>query len=545
MTLHPHYLLFASALLLALPLPPRGRQLLMLCVPGVVLWWIFQTQDGGDFTLIFAVIFTLVLWFSGLFSWGDHSVKLRRLEDAAAYAYAGSAIGVIVSNDFLSLFAYWEVMALASGLVILSANTAASQAAALRYVLMHLVGGVILLIGISAHIAAADSIALTAFHWRGDDPAHWLMLIGVLINAAAPPFSAWLSDAYPEASPTGMVVLSAFTTKTAVYALLILFPGVAVLMWLGLLMIGYGVIYALRENNMRRLLAYSLVTQIGFMVTGVGIGSEFALLAVAVHAFCHILYKALLLMSAGAVMQATGTTQLEQLGGLYRPMRFTAVCAIIGALAIASMPPTLSFISKPMIIDAAHKAELSILWWLLLIASGATVLHTWLFVWRVFFGAAKHRQVMKLPVVMPVTLGLLTLVCIAPWVFPQLVYSLLPHVPAYHPHELSHYLKHLVLFAGVSLLFFAVLRFMPLRQGRSIDLDVWYRVWLYALFVWLEQQRKVMHEAIEATVAEQLKFVRRSLYHAYGTRLGVSRSQGIGVTALWIGILLGTYLLLT
>lgn len=545
MILQPHYILLAAALLLALPLPQRLRQLLMFCAPGAALWWIFQSDGGGGFTLIFAVVFTLALWFSGLFSWGDTSAKHRRLEDAAAYVYAGSALGVVFSADFLSLFVYWELMAVASTLVILSANTPEAQAAALRYALLHFFGGVVLLAGISTHIAVANSVALTDFHWQHGNPAHWLMLCGVLINAAAPPFSAWLSDAYPQASPTGMVILSAFTTKTAVYILLTLFAGVELLLWLGLLMIAYGLLYALRENNMRRLLAYSLVTQVGFMVCGVGIGTEFALLAVAVHAFCHILYKALLLMSAGAVMQTTGTAQLDKLGGLYRHMPVTAACGIIGALAIASMPPTLSFISKPLIVSAAQQADLSLAWILLLAASGATVIHSWLFAWRVFFNGTAPITTTEAPLIMRGAMVLLAILCIAPWLFPHLVYGLLPVPFDYHVHTPGHYLEHGVVFALVSLIFFTLIRFIPLAQNRSIDLDVWYRVWLLAGLSWLEKQRVDATSGIEADSAAWLKSVRRRLYSMYGTRLGVSRSQGIGTTALWIGVLLGTYLMLT
>ena len=173
-----------------------------------------------------------------------------------------------------------------------------------------------------------------------------MMLIGILINAAAPPVSAWLSDAYPEASPTGSVFLSAFTTKTAVLALILLFPGTELLIYLGLFMIMYGIIWALLENNVRRILAFSIVNQVGFMVVAVGIGTPMALNGATAHAFAHIVYKALLFMSAGVVIFHTGKEKCNELGGLYRTMPITAFCGIVGALAISSFPLTSGYTTK-------------------------------------------------------------------------------------------------------------------------------------------------------------------------------------------------------
>jgi multicomponent Na+:H+ antiporter subunit D len=167
--------------------------------------------------------------------------------------------------------------------------------------------------GIAGHVAETGSIAFVAM--RADSPAHWLILAGFLLNAGSWPTSAWLPDAYPEASWSGTVFLSAFTTKTAVLVLLRGFPGEEILIVLGLIMIFYGIIYAILENDMRRILAYSVVNQVGFMVTGIGIGSELALNGAAAHAFVHIIYKALLLMSAGSVMLMTGRRKCSELGG--------------------------------------------------------------------------------------------------------------------------------------------------------------------------------------------------------------------------------------
>ena len=225
------------------------------------------------------------------------------------------------------------------------------KAPGLRYATIHLFGGVLLMAGIAGEVAATGSIAFGSLDTS--TVPRWLILAGFLINAGAPPLSAWLPDAYPESSWSGMVFLSAFTTKAAVYVLLRGFPGTELLIYVGLFMIFYGIVYAILENDMRRILAYSIVNQVGFMVAGIGIGTEMALNGTAAHAFTHIVYKALLLMSAGSVLYMTGKRKCSELGGLFRTMPLTTICGIIGALSISSFPLTSGFVSKSMISEAA------------------------------------------------------------------------------------------------------------------------------------------------------------------------------------------------
>ncbi|MDJ0862540.1 MAG: proton-conducting transporter membrane subunit, partial [Gammaproteobacteria bacterium] len=266
---------------------------------------------------LFATVFAGMACIGGLYALRQaHSVEL-----VAALIYAGSAICVTFAGDLLSLFVFWELMALSSTLVIWAGRRRSAYRASMRYLAIHLFGGMLLLTGIAGHASDTGSVVFTAM--RLDSAAHWLILAGFLINAGAPPLSAWVADAYPEASPSGTVFLSAFTTKTAVFALLVGFPGATVLIGVGLYMIFYGIIYALLENDMRRILAYSIVNQVGFMVTGIGIGTEMALNGAAAHAFTHIIYKALLLMSAGSVLYMTGERKCTRLGGLFQSMPLT------------------------------------------------------------------------------------------------------------------------------------------------------------------------------------------------------------------------------
>ena len=264
--------------------------------------------------------------------------------------------------------------------------------------MVHLIGGVVLMAGIAAHVAATGSVALSVM--APESAAQWLILAGILVNAGAPPLSAWVPDAYPEASYSGAVFLSAFTTKAAVYALLRTFAGAEILIFVGLYMVFYGIIYALLENDMRRILAYSIVNQVGFMVTGIGIGTEMALNGSAAHAFAHIIYKALLLMSAGAVLHQTGRRKCTELGGLFQSMPLTMLCGVIGALSISAFPLTSGFVSKSMISEASALDGLTLVWFLLAAASAGVFLHAGIkFPWFVFFppgfGASAARPALE------------------------------------------------------------------------------------------------------------------------------------------------------
>jgi multicomponent Na+:H+ antiporter subunit D len=340
--LPPALALFIAAALLPF-VQGRIRDAVLLIAPLLALWCLWSVPDGNVIALRwlgydlvplkgdalsrwFATVFAIMAFAGNLFALN----QANRTELVAIQLYAGSALGAVFAGDLVSLFVFWEFMALASVLVIWS-NGERARAAGLRYLIIHLFGGVVLMAGVAAQVLATGSTAFAAM--KLGSLATWLIFAGFLLNAASPPLSAWLPDAYPTSSWSGMVVLSAFTTKTAVYVLLRGFPGTELLIWAGMIMIFYGIVYAILENDMRRILAYSIVNQVGFMLVGIGIGSDLALNGAASHAFAHILYKALLLMSAGSVLYMTGKSKCTDLGGLYQSMPITAVCGIIGVSA--------------------------------------------------------------------------------------------------------------------------------------------------------------------------------------------------------------------
>src|SRR3989442_3951823 len=281
-------------------------------------------------------------------------------------------------------------MAVTAVLLVWLRRQPSAVAAGFRYLLVHVFGGLCLLGGIVLYWSHTGTLAFGDLSRDAGSAAFALILIAFLLNAAVPPLGAWLPDAYPEATATGAVFMTAFTTKSAVYCLIRGFPGTEVLVWWGAFMALYGVVYAVLENDARRLLAYHIISQVGYMVCGVGIGTELALNGATAHAFAHILYKALLFMGAGAVLEVTGRRKLNEMGGLYKTMPLTLGLYMIGAFAISAVPLFSGFVSKSMVISAAGESHRAPIFLLLTLASAGTFLHTGLKLpYYMFFGVRR------------------------------------------------------------------------------------------------------------------------------------------------------------
>jgi multicomponent Na+:H+ antiporter subunit D len=464
----------------------RARAVLILAMPLLALWLVWSVPAGNalagrflgyDIVLLkadalarwFGTVFAIMSFAGGLFGLN----QANRLETAAAQLYAGAALGVVFAGDLVTVFVFWEVMALGSTMIVWSAGPEA-RAAGFRYLLIHLFGGVLLMIGIAGEVQTAGSTAFTAM--KPDSAARWLILAGFLINAGAPPLSAWLPDAYPRSSYSGMVVLSAFTTKTAVFVLLRGFPGAEILIWIGLLMVFYGIVYAILENDMRRILAYSIVNQVGFMVAGIGIGTELALNGSAAHAFAHIIYKALLLMSAGSVLYMTGKSKCTDLGGLFQSMPLTTICGIVGALSISAFPLTSGFVTKSMISEAAGERGLALVWFLLAAGSAGVFLHAGIkFPWFVFFQKDSGLRPPDPPVNMRAAMLFFAALCLLLGVAPGLLYVHLPYASQFVPYTGDHVVSQLQLLLFSGLAFFLLLGWLRRTTTITLDTDWFYR----------------------------------------------------------------------
>lgn len=431
---------------------------------------VFGRVDGTS--LVFSYVFSLMACLGMLFA-------LHVEDDSqhiAALTYAGGALGVTFAGDFLSLYVFWELMAIASVLLVWRRREPSAVAAGFRYLLVHVVGGLVLLAGIVIHWSETGSLAFGDMGAFSGGLAWTLILVAILLNAAVPPLGAWLPDAYPEATVTGAVFMTAFTTKSAVYVLIRGFAGTELLVWLGAVMAVYGVVYAVLENDARRLLAYHIISQVGYMVCGVGIGTELAINGATAHAFAHILYKALLFMGAGAVLQTTGLRKLSEMGGLYKTMPRTLGLYMVGAFAISAVPLFSGFVSKSMVVSAAGETHRAVVFLMLTLASAGTFLHTGLKLpYYMFFGKDSGVRGREPPGNMLVAMGLAAIACILIGVFPGLLYRHLPHPVDYVPYTLQHVTSTLGMLGFTGLGFFLLLKHLDPERTISLDTDWFYR----------------------------------------------------------------------
>ncbi|HEX9810994.1 MAG TPA: Na(+)/H(+) antiporter subunit D [Burkholderiales bacterium] len=551
--MHPSLALLVGALLLPL-LHGAARSTVALSAPAVAVVLAWSVSDDAVWTWhlmgyeiiplsvdklsrLFAVIFALMSFGGTLFALN----QTNRLELPAAFLYAGSAIGVALAGDLLTVFVFWELMAVGSTLVIWSTRTSASYRASMRYLMIHLLGGTLLLIGIAGHVVDTGSLRFVVMSL--DSISHWLIFAAFLVNAGAPPLSAWLPDAYPEASWSGTVFLSAFTTKAAVYVLLRAFPGAEPLIYVGLYMIFYGIIYALLENDMRRILAYSIVNQVGFMLTGIGIGTDMALNGAASHAFTHILYKALLLMSAGSVLYMTGKRKCSDLGGLFQSMPLTTVCGIVGAAAISAFPLTSGFVSKSMIQQAAAGEHLFLVWLLLAAASAGVFLHAGIkFPWFVFFQTDSGLRPRDPPVTMRLAMVLFAALCVGLGIFYEPLYRMLPYATTYEPYTGPHVVTQLQLLLFSGLAFFVMLGWLRRALTVTLDVDWFYRVPLASLTNAGALSITALTGFVQRTLTAGVTAVTNYVHRYHGPYGLFERTWSSGSMALWMMVMLLAFL---
>ena len=486
---HPALFFFVGSLLLPL-VKGRARQGLLLLIPLLAIISVAKMQYGfyGQYSflnvdclfgrvdrlsMVFAWVFCIMAFLGALYA-------LHREDDShhvAGFFYVGSALGAVFAGDYLTLFIFWEIMAFSSVFLIWLRKEKRSLEAGFRYLLFHVFGGLLLFTGFMVHYHQTGSMAFESLLPMNASWPEYLILAGFALNAAVLPLHTWLTDAYPEATVEGAVFLCAFTTKTAVYVLARGFAGFEILAIMGTAMTVFGVCYAVIENDIRRVLAYHIISQVGYMVAGIGIGTHLALNGAAAHAFAHILYKALLFMGAGAVLYMTGTAKLNRLGGLYKYMPWTMFFYVIGALSISGFPFFSGFVSKSMIVAAAHEEGRLWLMSLMNLAGIGTFLSVGLKVtYFAFFG--KEEAPLKAaepPRNMLWAMGLTALLCFVIGVFPQTLYALLPFPVEYHPYNWPHVSEMLQILLFTGFVFFLMIKKLTPEAKINLDVDYFYR----------------------------------------------------------------------
>ncbi len=485
----PALILLLGALVLLI-LPQRLRAAAFLVFPALAMFWLINLSPGDslsvtflsynlvvtrvdELSLAFGYIFVIVTFLGGIF--GYH-VK-DRVEQASTLLYGGSALGVVFAGDLLTLLVFWEIMALSSVYLIWARRTAESRGAGLRYLMVHLFGGALLTAGVLLHYSQTGSLL---FNHLESGLASYLILLDFCVNAAVPPLHAWLSDAYPEGTITGNVFLSAFTTKTAVYVLARGFAGWEILLWVGVVMALYGIFYAVLANDFRRLLAYHIISQVGYMVASVGIGTTAGIDGASAHAFTNIFNKGLLLMATGAIIYATGRRKLSELGGLAKALPWVLILYMVGAFSISSLPLFSGFVSKSMVIYAVSGSGSGTAVLLLYIAAVGTFLSVGLklpyYIW--FDKKTSPATPLKLNPIPPgmyIGMALTAVLCIAAGVYPNIMYNILPGRGDYHPYTTGHIVEAAQLLIFTAIGFWLFLKRQHPKDYLTLDTDWFYR----------------------------------------------------------------------
>ncbi|WP_203594652.1 Na(+)/H(+) antiporter subunit D [Wenzhouxiangella limi] len=552
--LHPALVLLLGAAALPL-LPAAARRVWLVLVPLLGLAALFTLSPGthgqfeflgmplvtgrvDDLSLVFAYVFGIILVIGMIFAL---HVK-DTVQHVAALTYAASALGAVLAGDLVTLYVFWELMVITSVWLIWRRGTDVSYAAGMRYLIIHAIGGMSLLAGVIVFYQTTGSIAFDRIETAS--PAFYLILVAFMINAAVPPLHAWLSDAYPEATVTGAVFMSALTTKTAVYVLMRGYPGVELLMWMGVIMTWYGVIYAVLANDIRRILAYHIISQVGYMVCAVGMGTSLALSGAAAHAFTHILYKALLFMGAGAVIYMTGKSKLTELGGLYRSMPWTFLLFMVGAVSISGFPLFSGFVSKTIIIEAAADDGRGIIYLMLLTAGAGTFLSIGLkLAWFTFFHRDAGLRPAEPPPNMLLAMGLAASLCFLIGVVPGPLYAILPAPIDYNAWTVGHVLKEMQLLLFTGLAFFLMLGLVGGKNKIALDVDWIYRGGGKALTIALRDRISATNAELRNVFMDTLVQWMARVKKRHGRDGKLARTWPTGSMAFWVVVLLASLLM--
>jgi len=560
MTELPPFLLFYVAALLAVVTSGYLRKTIMLATPVIAGLHLWLNIDAGvlvshsilnlelillrtdKLSLLFGYLFCIASFIAIIYSLHVNDTR----QHVAALTYAGSALGAVFAGDLITLFIFWELLAVSSVFLIWARGTERAIGAGMRYLIFQVLSGMLLLAGALIHFRTTGSLAFD--HIGLESTASWLIFIAFGIKAAFPFLHSWLTDGYPEATVTGTVFLSAFTTKVAVYALARGFAGEEILVYIGVTMACFPIFFAVIENDLRKVLAYSLINQVGFMVTGIGIGTALALNGAVAHAFSDVIFKGLLFMSMGAVLYRVGNINGSDLGGLYKTMPKTAAFCIIGALSISAFPLFSGFVSKSMVMTALMSEDYGYLWLFMLFASAGVFHHAGIKIpYFAFFAHDSGLRPKEAPANMLVAMGIAAALCLFIGMQPQYLYAMLPWEVDYWPYDVTHVL------AQLQLLLFSAFAFVWLNKRglyppelRSTNLDV---EWIYRRFLPAGVRRIVIFlghtkSTVKQTTWELLKDVQHGFSRLSVAKYHLSESWPTGSMVYWISIFLVSYLLI-
>jgi multicomponent Na+:H+ antiporter subunit D len=555
----PGLILILGALIVPL-LRGRVRNLYMLLLPVLAFAYLLTLPHGDlgqmrlfDIPLITVRVDRLSLLFGYVFLLAAllgivYALHVQdTLQHVAALVYAGSALGAVFAGDLVTLFVFWEGIAIASVFLIWAARNERAFGAGMRYAILHIGSGALLLAGVLFHYRQTGSLAFGSLGLSS--PGTALIFLAFGIKCAFPLLHNWLQDAYPEATVTGTVFLSGFTTKVAVYALARGFAGTEILVPIGAAMTAFPIFYAVIENDLRRVLAYSLNNQLGFMVVGIGIGTELALNGAVAHAFADILFKSLLFMSMGAVLFRVGTVKGSELGGLYKSMPWTTGFCMVGAASISAFPLFSGFVTKSMVIAAAMEGGYFWTWIVLLFASAGVFHHAGIKIpYFAFFAHDSGKRCEEAPANMLVAMAITAALCIGIGAFPGLFYLLLPFKAEYHPYSLDHVVAQMQLLLWSALAFTLLMRtglYPPELRSTNLDFDWLYRRAGRRLAAALGGGATAGWERLTNLTAATARRAHERLHRHHGPDGVLGRTWPTGTMAFWTTVMLAAYLVLS
>lgn len=534
---------------------PRRALMAALPVAGLVVLWTLPEGTAGTIELFGLVLTPLrVDALSRVFATGFlvaallcvvYAMHLRdSVQQTVILVYAGSAVGGTLAGDLITLFVYWELAGLSSVFLIWAGRGERSYRAGMRYLLAQVTSGLLMLAGIVLRLRAGEGLEFGYIGLDGLGGAFILTAVG--IKCAFPVLHAWLRDTYPEATAVGAVALSAFTTKLAVYTLARGFPGTEALIWIGVTMTCFPIFYAVIENDLRRVLAYSMVNQLGFMVVGVGIGGSLGINGAAAHAVADMVFKGLLFMSMGAVLTRTGTVKGSELGGLYKSMPQTTVLCIVGAASISAFPLFSGFATKSLILEAVAREHRTAVWLFLLFASAGVFHHAGIKIpYFAFFAHDRGHRVAESPVNMRVAMAMAAVVCVGIGVAPSLLYGILPHPMDYTVYTTPHVINQLQLLLLASLAFTVLVRsglYPPELRSVNLDFDALYRRFLPARWNALTQGATRLRNRLDQPVRLQAQRLYQVSTRPLRPQGRIAAAWSTHVMVWWCALVLGLVL---
>ena len=561
--------IFTLGAFISLIIPGGVRRYFMLGVIAFSAFTVSQMELGnyGELSLfgetlvvtrfdvlarLFVIVFHIAAALNVIYGW---HIK-DRVETFSALAYPGAALGGVLAGDWLTLFVWWELAAITSVFLVLGPRTRSTYMSAMRYLSVQIASGVLLLAGIVLVFRASDSLMFEALKLRDESGAlnfgPLLIFIAFGIKSAFPLIHNWVQDSYPKSTISGTIMLSVFTTKLAVYSIARGFAGTEELIWIGAIMTIFPIFFALIENDLKKVLCYSINNQVGFMIVGIGVGSAVSLNGSMGYAFGNIIFESLLFMSLGAAIYRTGTSKATELGGIYRTMPLTLIMCLVGALSISAFPGTLGFVTKGLIIDGVAETGSMVIWLILLFASAGVLEHAGIKIpFFTFFAHDSGKRPKEAPPQMLIAMGIGASLCIGLGFFPEPLYALLPYqeqIATYHPYAAYHIIEQL------QLLLFAVLAFSVLVKMKwypaevpstNLDTDWLYRVPGRRLLMGAIGLVVVFWRGLWRTLQSIIGGITAGLYRSHGPEGALSRSWPVGFMALFTAIVLGVTLIVT